>query len=665
MRINEISTEKLLELAQSPLKLWQFCVENNISSTEVVDRIETCNLVGEAATISTIDYADESNLVEPQVEIVQEAPTQVVSAIPQQRVLDLDRAREIIEKQLAEYSSLSMRDEQSFDGFVRQISTKFDEQNISIGPDNLPRGFISSVLYDYAQAKKSDVNGSIDLRRAKINNPVTSDEVKRSLHVNFGEPVDDYIVGILDPKYVRNVYSLSNFGIVARDSQGQEHQFPNIEGEKSWGGEEKNKVRDKWLEFVKGKLIVPLQDRINATEQSIGTRNEEIAKLQKEVSEYERKKSSGQIRKVEYRFTGSRGDLDWLEGEFINRLPKSKKQGIIFVRSEDKKVITVVFERGAKTNPQQLFLEVWGNFVTNSSNAKEIEENLKNITYKIDLSESSKRVSSSRSSISELELTLKQLEETKQRIGTINYLGLEGPNFASYLALASVLPSQIRLIGTVGEYSYRRFNIMRGLQQGLDNADVLRRCCLHQRNIDDLILLDFVRDPKVVLKTQRENREVWFTSRGKQRSISLASYNDIIRQLDQGIEPEEIAAKYIISHDFVHAIQEREKAKFDVAFLDYVGPFSPVKKLVLETLLKRRLSDECVIAVTFNASDYANHARSSGVKASQVTDKMFTVIPEICKKYGFTALDFDFCDYQDSNDKMSFQTYHIKREQKS
>ena len=443
----------------------------------------------------------------------------------------------------------------------------------------IQKGEISKELYELAEERRGV---SQTTRNTGIVNPKNLAKV---LGVDINESDSEHIVGILDEDYVKNNYQFNADDFAFADEEGVKS---NIEGIRSWDSEEKEQARQILAVYVQEDLLNPLYEGKNKLES-------ELESIQDELRTYNEKVQSGFILHAE---PGILNALNRNYSEFkdMKRIPGveldlsgEKRWEVRWTNKESKERIEAFVkylkEISNKNNPLGKIKIKELKEKRKGGNKKELKERSKNLTTKLNKLEAKER---------------------------INYLGLEGPSFGSYFQLASLfeLPEnqQLEFKAIIPEKGYRESNLMDSLVEtykgdeklnGLfDNVEIVR-----QRNIDDLILLDFVKNPEISLKWKGTLEES-IVRYGENEEIFLDNYHRLIDTIDQGSKKtdRELMKEYEISQEFLEATRDRYDEKLDIVFLDYLGGENEKKYAVTERLIPK-LADNSVLAITTNESN--------------------------------------------------------------
>lgn len=555
-------------------------------------------------------------------------------------------------------------------------------------------GFVSKLLYDIAAhrlipsstRKKGSWNRlKTEMGKVKIINPIRPNELEKILGLNFGEKANDQIVGILDENYARENYPISEGRVIYVEDGEWYHENPSIEGTPNWDGEGKEKSRKALVGFVQSNLLKDIGALQKNLEEKVKTITAEIARLTSEENQYREnlENVAGKKKERVYVLSGGWRDVNRIvRKKFVDGILRGRTKGMNFKYiSEGNKAkleIRCDDEFAGKTlmrswrEHTSSFPGVKDNFDELDEKSQEEADNLRN------------RMSMAKNTRENLK---KILDDNKKNLEymvknpSVNYLGLEGPNFRSFLDLSNMVGEKgLAINGMFIEYEDRIFNLMESIMRGNAGKGAFDGCKTQKRDIDEAIMLDFVEDQNIKLVPARDNGDegekgIGFKVvydhtpaktkrksriRHRREEIPYERYDEIINMLDSGlISPENISEMYDISEKFASAITCRPKGKFNVVFLDYLGSIRRYdRKPVLEILLKRRISDKAVIATTFNVSKrmiplHEGKSRDEG--------EIFDYATEAFNASGYDGIDMAVKTYQDKSDKMSFQAYYIKK----
>ncbi len=275
---------------------------------------------------------------------------------------------------------------------------------------------------------------------------------------------------------------------------------------------------------------------------------------------------------------------------------------------------------------------------------------------------------------------------------SLNYLGLEGPNFRSFLELAhSAKGEGVELKGTFVEYNRRTYNLMESIINSNLGQKVFENSRLIFGEINELMHLDFVRDENI--------RCDWDKRKLNGMKVDLVHYNgtdieyvdylQILDDINQGNLTEkelldkwkdlDIHKKYKndwnkgLSEEFLETMMNRYEEKFDVVFLDYMGQIIPRFLLSLENLVQRRINERALIAIVHDDRwkthseelDKDNLYNNSPVETEEDSKKT----PEDMIKTAFRRGGYEskplteetiYCGERNST-KMRFQVWYVER----
>ena len=275
---------------------------------------------------------------------------------------------------------------------------------------------------------------------------------------------------------------------------------------------------------------------------------------------------------------------------------------------------------------------------------------------------------------------------------SLNYLGLEGPNFKSFLELYnSAKKDGVELKGTFVEYDLRTYNLMESIINSELGKEVFKNSRVIFRDINDLVALDFVRDETVRcdLGKRKLNGNAEDLVHYNGTDIEYVDYLAILDDIDQGnLTEKELLDKWKdvdvheknntywdegLSEEFLEMMINRDEEKFDVVFLDYVGRITNRFLWSLDNLVQRRINDKAVISIVHNESLYRKtHLEEldkdnifAGLSTEDERD--FTPeerIKEIFERAGYKseALTEEIVYRGESNSqKMNFQAWYVEK----
>ncbi len=616
VNLEDLSLNDLEELSQSPLELRRYCLNNELDIIEVLENLDS--------------------LIEGKTKKKTSRKTSIKTKSQSPEVL----AKKILEG-IRKTQDIEVYD---LTKFVESLRLDMEKEGIELELSYPFEGFVSNLLYKLAEEEKFGENKK-NHTSSRLSKPVVASELSELLCVNFGERGFDRISGRLDRRYVNEHYIVEDDGIKFRDSNRELHENPEIEGSKCWSGESKAEVRELLELFIHKYLTKDLESRLKELNSAREMLRKERLELDEELNGFDLRDKGLPGEEIEYKFSGNEQEVMDFKKKFVrNRLNGSISE--ISFRYTKNHIFAKVNRRSV--DALKTFKREWENF---SGKLPSIRDNIKDIDGR------EERIKKNRGSLSKNSNQLNRLDDEITNLTSLNYLSLEGPNFTSYLGLSNLFRSSgIELKGTFVEYIHRLSNIMKSVVNANSN-DKLKDCRVINRNIDDLILLDFVKDPNVTIQSNGGNVEVVY----KRERISLEQYHEIIDDPDFEECPEEIYEKYDLSMDFVGALEDRYEGKFDIVFLDYLGSITPKKKKVLETLVKRRLNDKAILATTYNASKRVNHRKTSGIDSSEVSNNVFDNAMDIFSGCGYEVNDVEDKSYKDTKDKMNFQMYSIEK----
>ena len=496
--------------------------------------------------------------------------------------------------------------------------------------ENCPlSGFAADVLYKYAESAKFG-KGREDRRR--ITNPVREDELSGLLGVSFGTDASQ-IAGILPSEYVKEHYQLDEEGQLANADGAY-----NIEGTKNWDREGKKEVRARISDLAAEKILKKLSEKRAVEIQKLESERAEKAD---EACETSRKRTLPRQIEISTKDKGAVLTVKRRLGGFLEKtLDVIGKNKIQYNVQGNNITFTV--------NPVYMdkFETAWQNFLRHEGQG--IKQSVKRTEI---ASRRTKTSGKLEQRLSEIDIQLDFLGRNRP---TIAYLGLEGPNFGSFLNLAGIAEQfGVDMRAIIPEYNYRNFSLMKSIASA-GISKTFEQTQIVYGTIDDLILLDFVQDPGISLETNGGYYVKY--SGGK---IELERYHALLDEIDaSGKTIAHLAEKYGVPEKFVKIVSERNREKFDVVFLDYVCGITEKRNKALETLIKRRTKNHSIVATTSNKNPKINH----DVMAEGIPEFHLEYMLELSDRQAYNIEEFDDQTYGTNGNEMYFCIYCIKRE---
>tara|TARA_Y100000310_G_C20686911_1_gene819606 strand:+ start:1172 stop:2965 length:1794 start_codon:yes stop_codon:yes gene_type:complete len=509
----------------------------------------------------------------------------------------------------------------SLDNFVGML--ELDVQKGGYTPDSncSLRGYVCSVLYEYAEESKFGRKYS-----KKITEPIKASELKKLLDLDFGEEGFRRIAGTLDSEIVETEYPL-NEGIF-QDENGEEF---DIEGVKSWGSSHKSKIRGKLVELVRNHVISPIAEERRKLEQERVRLNSEMeTSSEEQILDYEIKSGNPSplmALKKWLKYTALNPSLEGADQELI--------QGIKIKHSNGKKsIVSFASEDSRKYFDNKLKL-----FFSKRPQQKELIEVKRNQNKSQKTAGLERKLNGINSSVGDIK-------------NEFNYLGLEGPNFSSFFLLKGAFKdAKMKMGALLPEYSHRSSNLMASLIGAY--PEDFSGAVVEERNVDELILLDFPKNPNFKIEPINSHYSVVFDS----ERIDLDDYQNLLDDIDKKLTSSHLSNRYNVSEKFIEAASERHVGKFDVVFLDYFGGIYERRDKALEILLRRRVSDRAILAATSNLNPRVNHK----VLVPDIPDHFFDRVSKICEKEGIDINDLSDEQYKDGKNEMYFAAYELER----
>jgi len=556
-----------------------------------------------------------------------------------------------------------------YDGFVSEVGVDLAKADVTLDARCPLIGYVSEVLYRHAEERKyGDVKGSGSWHKGMQDNPVRAENLEGILKANFGEEAYRQMAGELKSEYLKGTYFFDAFSgtIKLRDSEGEVSENPNVEGVICFDGESKMTVRRKLADFVVKHLSPYVQGRVDdfdtlitSCEEAAESGGERLRELERELTDIDSGMST-----LKYRFEAdSKKTLIEARRRLLGKLSGKKNP------SGKEKIPGISFEFG-KDSGHYMAIEVGGedigetkrNFLVSwvgiPREGIRDNVNLVNTARERDVKRANELMAEDmdvRVNLNGVEGKLGNLRAGKINASKMTFLGLEGPNFGSYLAILDELRRKnpnLKLTGTFVEYHMRTYNLMRGLMANIEdgdggNPDIFGGATLLRGNVEDLILLDFPKDRRVRIPLNDRDRVEFLGE-----SIDLEDYHHLIHLAESGEDVKSLSKIFGISREFSLKAVDRRVGTFDSVFLDYFGDYRGRKSEVLEKLASRRLSDEAVVAI----------ACSKRYALSGKGPSMGEVGRILQEAGGYKVVNNGEHSYQDKTTRMAFRIYHVSRD---
>ncbi|QQG38794.1 MAG: hypothetical protein HYS32_04320 [Candidatus Woesearchaeota archaeon] len=599
----------------NPIELWRRCIAEKVSIIDLVEQEVLRDTERRAASsLAVVERAPA--LVQPTPVKVEEPKKPKFESVQQVILSWLDQAAGM---------SLSLQDLTEF------AESDIREHDLSLEGVNSPLiGIVANVLYEHVVNLIFPDNPWAALAR-----PITVRDLKEHLRVNFGSDGFNHIAGIIPAEFVNRWYTLDRKTFTFRDSEGRPL---NIEGTKGWYNEEKERIRRRLVDVVQEHVVSNLQRLLGYDSSEIIT---EQRKLSSELSGLEvRGKCSFDIK------TSEKDNTAKVRNKFLKfslgcHSGRNEEKGIE-VRKKTSTLTTVICD---SRDVAEVFKTKFREFL--------VRESLR--PGQAELEEGSVEDLSRDERILAIRERLDEISSLFGRRPSINYLGLEGPTFGSYLQLCRLLQGRgVDIRAVIPEYDYRLSNLMRSIVSAnigrvFNEVDVLNG------DINDLLLTDFVQDSNLrVSRSNGENKSGEWTlfyesGRGSGRKLTLREYDSLLADIDSSrFDTQDLSRKYGTLEEFVHAASKRAEGKFDVVFLDYLGQRTDKRDQALRRLFRRRLNDKAVLAITFSLNPRYN----PGVTPDEVPQFAFEDTIKIIEEEGYEAKKLEEHRYQDTKNEM-------------
>jgi len=518
------------------------------------------------------------------------------------------------------------------DDLVDSVNEEMEQNNIHSTLVTPLKGEVSNILYTIAEERKYVGVESKNITKKRTDRPITKTNLADILNLEISNQDTEHIIGIISEDYIKNNYNIKDAQIVLIGG----NEKANIEGRKKWDGTKKNRIRDMLADYAEQYIFKPREEKIKdlnnqrkKNSEEFNEATEEIKNLDKEDKTVEFHGDTREIRKLYKKFKEKYGNN---EIKLEKNWKKLKIKGL-----NEIKIISALSNHWEKIKEE---------FPKTTSNLYKIKSQI----------ETRHKLTGLRHEI------LNKNDGVHSELNSITlpkYLGLEGPNMSSFLKLDEKNKLQ-RLEGLFVERNHKDYNLMKSMIKSNIGHQMEKRCHVINDNIDDQILLDFVKDKEVKLKGNSRNLEVTY----KGESISLDNYHSLLKDLDKNGDYKSfkiLGETYNISYNFLDAVSRRLEGKFDVVFMDYVGPINSRKKRVLEKLVESRLSDNAVIASSFNSCIRVNNRATSGIKANEADKYIKNTWSKIFQSNGYKVNNTNSRRYKDNKDNMCFHIYNINK----
>ncbi|MBN1275066.1 hypothetical protein JXA12_02140 [Candidatus Woesearchaeota archaeon] len=488
-------------------------------------------------------------------------------------------------------------------------------------------GYVSNALYREAQRAKDR-----SLQGEKYKQPVTEDELAERLEIRLDDTSVAHVMGRLSPAYVREHYPLT------RGKLQDEHGRPySIEGSRSWDGKHKAETRERLVSFIEGSLLKGYLERKEELERELDMAKESLASEKrgngKELVGYVlRQDEKGAFMKFK-----NQRNSNSLYQRLLSVDCARVRTGACDIRitwenekarAAVERIIKDIREAQKRGTPQYLGA---------AFRVEKKEERLESGCEQSDLEVK----------VAELKRSLGELTGTPLR-----YLGLEGPCFGSFLEVKEAVEGYgFKLVAVLPEYLPREANLMRSViaayPEAFAGVEVI------DRNVNDAILLDFIKDPAVGVGYVKGRRGEWVTCHGE-AVMPLRQYQEMVELLGGGASPEVYAREHGVDEDFVERAMERYEGQFDVVFLDYFCGESYRRSKGVRQLV-RRLGDGAVVAITTNLAGRVNFGKDT-------SDVLYQQLERFLADERIVVEDFvGMPKYSDGKEPMGFVAYHVKR----
>lgn len=699
MGIEDLSVKKLRKLSESPVELRQYCISEGLNLIDVIGKLpdlieqksrgsvrsetSTPNVSRSRTSTSRRVTRRRTRRATPEKDSSEyTSPEEVESAVDSVSPTDKEELRRIGPDGIAQRIVRELRDSGSGVGYeslsALAVLADIDFRDAGAGYElNCPpEGFIADYLYRTVHEAKFGVGGS------PVRQIIEEGDIGRRIRLTFGNTAKNHILGILDPDYVAKHYIHKDGSIHYIDSEtGEVKPRANIEGTRCWDCESKEKVRIELSNFNNKYLISDLEKTIKKIVEEVKGLDARREAAQTRIEEAEEGLEG--IRnlgdKVHYTIVGKPYLIDKVIHDALGG--RRRRQGLQISESPNKKgkKLEVVFDGRFNGGVDvSNFVKKFRAFQKHHADAVsngDLEDNVLGLDV-IKRSRGRKRdelnvkIKDSRDELKSLDSLETRLESQIQATRGLNYLGLEGPNFGSFLRMQhDVNKSGFRLDGTFIEREMRLNNIMESVIDSGICGDDLAGSYVYHRDIRNWILLDLPIDKEMKIESAPGSSDSEFLGLAKYKGekLELERYHTMLDDIDSGMSTDKVVEKYNVSSGFVGAAKKRVSGKFDVVFLDYVGRMSNRNIKAAETLIARRLSDRAIVATTTNLNPSFNPRREGG-DVEEIPERLNELYTGMAERNGFRSVA-ETCDHYHNPEsgrasKMYFQAYYFVKQDK-
>ncbi len=499
-----------------------------------------------------------------------------------------------------------------------------DMQKAPAPDSNTPlKGLVADALYEYASEAKTAGLHERTAKRNQLQNPVAAEELEGLLHVRIDDLGARRIVGELSAQVIQEAYPIHDGKF--QDEDGNSY---NIEGAINWDRAGKRTARERLVAYAEQDVLAPLQEE----------HAQRIAELEKQREKLKERASIPRKNNHTIILSGERGPLMTLDHRFVKGfLYEQNTEGITIDPSINERRIEVECET---ETDRQRFLAMWEEFSGRN-----------NFCQAISMSSRTEGHGNRRKRLlNNVQLIEEQLKIFRTETIDIEYCGLEGPHFASYLSLRDAAARRgIGIHTTAVEYDRRLANIMESIVEtnpdGLfSDVDVL------WGNIDKYLLADRLLPESLHLSGRAGD----YTVMSGNDSIRLQRLYDLAD--GESLSTQHASASFGVSPAFVEMVRERSTRPFDILFLDYIGPFSRKRLQTLETVMQRHVNDRAVIGATYNAAKAKNP-----LQIDEWSARMLEHVWQLAEKNELEIQNIDSHEYQDGWAPMFFLVYSLRR----
>jgi len=242
MSLDRLSKKDLELLAESPIQLRRYCLENHIGIIEALAKIKSlidsdAGFKKEAANRLKKPARDRDYFLPSAVDTPEGVVTTVLRHLQAERFTGK---------------------EYSLQHIVNLVEGGIERNEIEVDPVTPLRGFVAEELYE-------QVRSLLPRSRAATasNGHIGIVDVRRRLRLDLDRASKEEILGVVDPEKLRKNYAYENGTIVYNWAPTDKRKFSRLEGTTCWDSKEKDAIRTQLASFVKNHLFSDAVDNFS------------------------------------------------------------------------------------------------------------------------------------------------------------------------------------------------------------------------------------------------------------------------------------------------------------------------------------------------------------------------------------------------------------------